>query len=255
MKTFSQGRAVAKAAKAWLLACLVATAALAAGSALAQTPSLRTTKPWSSLTAEQRDALKPLERDWASIEPSRQQKWLDVAGRFSSLTPEDRDRVKQRMADWARMTPDERGRARMNYQELRNQTAPDERQSRWEAYQALPDSQKRELAKRANGDTMTLGGASTRGRTDGAKSAIVAPSQAAQGSTRPVGPTVVRTAPGATTNLVSQPAKPPMHQQEGMPKMAAKPGFVDAQTLLPKRGMQGAAVATQTDKGDGAKRQ
>ena len=48
---------------------------------------------------------------------------------------------------------------------------------------------------------------------------------------------------GATTNLVSKPTTPPMHQQTGLPKVAATPGFVDSATLLPKRGAQGAAAA------------
>jgi hypothetical protein len=47
---------------------------------------------------------------------------------------------------------------------------------------------------------------------------------------------------GATTNLVSKPAAPPLHQQAGLPKVAATPGFVDPATLLPRRGAQGAAV-------------
>ena len=59
---------------------------------------------------------------------------------------------------------------------------------------------------------------------------------------RPVGPTVVQRGSGATTNLVSKPTTPPLHQQAGLPKVAATPGFVDSATLLPKRGAQGAAV-------------
>ena len=57
-----------------------------------------------------------------------------------------------------------------------------------------------------------------------------------------VAPTVVQAAPGATTTLVTRQASPPVHQQTGMPKIAATPGFVDRSTLLPKRGPQGAAT-------------
>jgi hypothetical protein len=37
-------------------------------------------------------------------------------------------------------------------------------------------------------------------------------------------------------------AQPPAHQQTGLPKIAATPGFVDPVTLLPRRGPQGAAA-------------
>ncbi len=65
----------------------------------------------------------------------------------------------------------------------------------------------------------------------------------APGQAHPVGPTVIQRGSGATTNLVSKPTTPPMHQQTGLPKVAATPGFVDSATLLPKRGAQGAAAA------------
>jgi len=59
---------------------------------------------------------------------------------------------------------------------------------------------------------------------------------------------VVQRGAGATTNLVSRPATPPLHQQAGLPKVAASPGFVDSATLLPRRGAQGAAtLAPETD--------
>jgi len=60
---------------------------------------------------------------------------------------------------------------------------------------------------------------------------------------RAVAPSVVQAAPGATTTLVTKPGAPPRHQQTGLPKIAATPGFVDSTTLLPKRGPQGAATS------------
>jgi hypothetical protein len=53
---------------------------------------------------------------------------------------------------------------------------------------------------------------------------------------------VVQRGAGATTSLVSKPATPPLHQQSGLPKVSASPGFVDSATLLPRRGAQGAAT-------------
>ena len=59
---------------------------------------------------------------------------------------------------------------------------------------------------------------------------------------KPVAPTVVQAQPGATTTLISKRPAPPAHQQTGLPKIAATPGFVDKSTLLPQRGPQGAAT-------------
>ncbi len=235
-----------------IAAAVLVVAVTAGGTALAQVPGLKNTPhPWAALTVQQQQALAPLKGDWASIDAARQKKWLDVAGRFPSLEPQDRERVQQRMADWSRMTPQERGQARLNYQELR-QTPLDERQSRWEAYQALPESQKRELAKRANNTLVPQTHDAGRTREDGNKTAVLR-TPSSQTQLKAVAPTVVQTAPGATTNLVSRQAAPPLHQQSGLAKMAAKPGFVDPQTLLPKRGPQGAAVAVTAGQSDAPK--
>jgi len=79
---------------------------------------------------------------------------------------------------------------------------------------------------------------SRRNATPAGKASVERAPAAAQ----PVGPTVIQRGAGATTNLVSKPATPPLHQQAGLPKVAATPGFVDSATLLPKRGAQGAAT-------------
>jgi hypothetical protein len=53
---------------------------------------------------------------------------------------------------------------------------------------------------------------------------------------------VVQAKPGVTTNPISVRPAPPLHQQPGLPKIAATPEFVDKRTLLPQRGPQGAAT-------------
>jgi hypothetical protein len=53
---------------------------------------------------------------------------------------------------------------------------------------------------------------------------------------------VLQAKPGATTTPLSARPSPPLHQQAGLPKVAATPGFVDTKTLLPQRGPQGAAT-------------
>jgi hypothetical protein len=66
-----------------------------------------------------------------------------------------------------------------------------------------------------------------------------------------IAPVVVQATPGATTTTMSVRAVPPAHNQPGLPKIAATPGFVDPATLLPQRGPQGAAVraAASTEAG------
>ncbi|MEO5771865.1 MAG: hypothetical protein ABIQ29_07330, partial [Burkholderiaceae bacterium] len=67
---------------------------------------------------------------------------------------------------------------------------------------------------------------------------------------QPVSPSVVKRGAGVSTDLVSRPPSPPMHQQAGLPKVAATPGFVDKATLLPQRGAQGAATRPPDREGE-----
>jgi Protein of unknown function (DUF3106) len=196
---------------------------------------------WARLNPQQRSVLAPLERDWGRVTPAQQQKWLEVANRYNTLPPDEKARVQQRMGEWSRLSPQERASARLNFQEAR-QLGREERQQQWEAYRALPPERQRELAERSrpaqNSPARALRPAAD--EPAGVKSNVVrAP---AAPPARPVGPTVVQRGAGATTNLVSKPAAPPLHQQAGLPKVAATPGFVDSATLLPQRGAQGAAM-------------
>jgi hypothetical protein len=198
---------------------------------------------WQALTPQQRATLAPLQNDWASIDAPRKAKWLDIAARYPKLPPSEQQRLQARMTEWSRMTPSERARGRLNYQEAK-QLPNQERQDRWQAYQALPDDQRKALASRDKG------GAPPKAPQPGAKPPpefaakrnIVPNPSLSGGPMRPVAPTVVQSSPGATTTLVTRQPTPPAHQQAGMPKIAATPGFVDRNTLLPKRGPQVAGV-------------
>ena len=195
---------------------------------------------WTALSPQQQQALAPLQRDWASIDATRKEKWLQVSARFPSMPPDERARVQQRMADWARLTPAERMRARMQFQEAR-QLPAEERQARWQAYQALPEEERKTLARRGVPAASPSPAAATSDpRLDGAKRNMVQSPAAAP--KRAVAPTVVQAKPGATTTSMATRVAPPAHNQAGLPKIAATPGFVDPATLLPRRGPQGAAV-------------
>jgi hypothetical protein len=241
---------------------------------------------WMSLSAAQREALSPLEEDWPGIDASRKQKWLEIAARYPSLSASEKKRVQERMADWARLTPAQRGEARANFQQA-NRVVPQDRHAQWEAYKALPDTERSRLATQAAAArppaapaasrsgavagarpaparaaaapagasgterrTAATSGGST-GSTSSAKSNLV-PNPTFATTLRPVAPTVVRAGPGATTTLVTKQPAPPIHQQPGLPKIAATPVLVDQSTLLPQRGPQAAAQLTPTISGDGA---
>lgn len=209
---------------------------------------------WQDLTPAQQAALKPLERDWTGIDLSGKQKWLELSARFPRMAPEEKSRVQARMAEWAKLTPQERGQARMNYQEAKQLPVKD-RQARWESYQALSPEQKRQLAARAApaavpAASSAFAEASRKPASSGtgvvrdtpqAKSNLV-PNPAFAVPRKQIEPTVTRAGPGATTTLMSKRPVPPSHQQTGLPKIAATPEFVNKETLLPKRGPQAAAT-------------
>ena len=206
---------------------------------------------WSTLNAQQRGVLAPLERDWGSIDATRKAKWLEVAARFPAMESQERQRVQERMANWAHMTPTERGRARLTFQESK-QLSPTEKQKRWDAYQALPDDRRRALAERARSAadaSHKLQAASAAQNTAPAKRAA-APQRAAASAplVRPVAPTIVQARPGATTTLMTRSAAPPAHQHPGQPKIAAKPDQVNRNTLLPRRGPQAPVPASAPTK-------
>ncbi len=220
---------------AWLRP-LVSALALFAASTLAQAQT-----DWARLNPQQRSVLAPLERDWSRVTPEQQRKWLDVANRYNTLPQDERARVQERMSEWSKLSPQDRARARLNFQEAR-QLGREERQQQWDAYRALPPEQRRALAERSRPAASGPARAprSPANEAPSVKSNVVRAPVAPPA--RPVGPTVVQRGSGATTNLVSKPTTPPLHQQAGLPKVAATPGFVDSATLLPQRGAQGAAV-------------
>lgn len=222
--------------------------------------------PWSSLTPAQQEALAPLQPTWNSNDAARKKKWIEVADRFPRMPADERRRVQERMADWAALTPAQRAQARMQFQEARR-ISPEERQARWQAYQALPEDERKRLAQSAQvpaanstaksqaPSSMNANGAkppSAPGPVAAARAAKPAASApktnvvAAQSAPplRSVAPTMVQAKPGASTTTVTTAPKPPLHHQPGLPKIASTPTFVDPNTLLPRRGPQAAAMRT-----------
>ncbi len=247
----------------WLLGWLLVALAGTPGVALAQAGAAKPTAAaspqssggpaWRALTARQRQDLAPLERDWPGLDAARKAKWLEVSARFATLPADEQQRVQARMAEWARLTPAERGQARLSFQEKKDLTS-EQKQQRWEAYQALPDDHRRALADKAHPVddrkrnavlTATPAPAST-GATRSeaaARPSATASVASSHSQSKPTSPVIVQAKPGATTTLITSPAVPPAHQLPGQPRIAAKPGQVDNKTLLPKSGPQAAAAA------------
>ena len=225
-----------------------------------QKVALRGGTTWAELTPAQRAALAPLQHEWNTLGPENRAKWLQVAARYPGMSEAERVRMQARMEAWSRMSPQERGQARLRYQQAQT-VPPQERRERWEQYQSLPPDQRRQLsAGSAKGEVphkpeARANGTAPRGfgrDAAQAKSNLV-PSTALAVPPKAIAPTIVQAKPGATTNLISRPPRPPSHQQTGLPKIAATPGLVDRTTLLPKRGPQGGtpppkASAAEPDK-------
>lgn len=251
-----EGRALPFANTRRALLEILAGAALALGAAqaLAQPPRPGVAVVvreegvrWQALTSAQREALAPLQQEWAGIDPPRKQKWIALAARFKKLPLEERARINQRMVEWAMLTPAERGQARLRFEEARQLPVPD-RGERWRAYQALPPEQRRQLAARAASAASAPREAAPKqpraGRDSKEAKFNLVPDPAFGQAPRQVTPTLVQAAPGATTTVITRRPTPPPHQQSGMPKIATTPEFVNRSTLLPRRGPQAAAVTS-----------
>lgn len=204
---------------------------------------------WEDLSSSQRETLKPLERDWRNIDAERKQKWLVIADKFPNLSATERNRIQGRMAEWAKLSPEDRGVTRQQFQAAKR-AAPQDRSTQWQAYQALPIDAKRQLAARASLLPASAPdrprATPTQERSDktasGQMKSNIVPNPAFATPPQPVNSLALQAQPGATTTSIAKRATPPAHQQTGLPKIAASPGFVDKTTLLPKRGPQAAAT-------------
>ena len=103
---------------------------------------------WAQLTAAQQAALKPLETQWDGLSDAQKRKWLALSRNYANLSPEEQATLHARMTGWVVLSPRERAQARLNFAEVKR-LAPSERKTQWEAYQALSEEEKRQLAAKA----------------------------------------------------------------------------------------------------------
>jgi hypothetical protein len=161
----------------------------------AETPSPR----WGGLSGAQRQALKPLGSSWNSLSEGQRRKWIALSRNFDKLPAEEQQKLHQRMGEWVKLSPNDRSRARLNFAET-ERLASDDKQAKWEAYQALSDEERHKLAEQA-----------PRRALPGAATAI-----------RPIPRQRLATMPVAPEN------------QRTMPRISTAPHLINPQTLLPQ---------------------
>ncbi|MCV2355052.1 DUF3106 domain-containing protein [Paucibacter sp. B2R-40] len=205
---------------------------------------------WAKLNGAQKIALQPLEHDWDGLDTARKSQWLEVATRFSALPAEEQWRLQERMREWARLSPAERQQARIGFQGAKKIGA-DERQAKWQAYQALPAEQRQQLADKAAKKLetqsakmtgITPSGLSTQSNNAPQAKSNRVPAAVPDLAPKAVAASLLQAKPGATTVLITQDKLIPAHQQAGNTKVLANPDLVDSKTLLPKRQASGASA-------------
>ena len=108
---------------------------------------------WSELTPVQQRALAPLASNWSTISEAQKRKWLEISKNYASLSPEGQATLNGRMNEWVLLSPQQRAQARLNFgktKELSRQLTPEEKNAKWQAYQALSPEEKQKLAAKAS---------------------------------------------------------------------------------------------------------
>jgi len=106
------------------------------------------TLEWAALSKEQKMALHPLATGWEKLSDVQKKKWITLSANFSKMTQADQAKLHERMVQWAALSPKQREHARLNFAEAQKIT-PQEKNEKWQAYQALSPEDKQKLAKSA----------------------------------------------------------------------------------------------------------
>ncbi len=129
-----------------LLAVIFAAGLLAAPVYSQPRPAGESAPAWSSLTAQQREALAPLAGQWSTMTADRKRKWLDIAEKYPRLSADGKARLHERMAEFAKLTPQQRQTARENFQRA-YELPLESREAAVQQYKALPPDKKKELGE------------------------------------------------------------------------------------------------------------
>lgn len=90
---------------------------------------------FGDLATEERKVLAPLESQWDSFSPEKQERLLRGARRWTNMTPEERAVAGERLRKWKSLTPEEREKIR----------------DRFDRFRKLPPIRKSDCAPPANG--------------------------------------------------------------------------------------------------------
>jgi hypothetical protein len=200
------------------------------------TPSALSVPPatWSGLTAKQQALLAPLERDWPEISDTQRSKWLSATPTLATMSGDEIKRVHDRIRDWTMLSGPERSTARIGFQVSRRLT-PEQRQARWEAYQALPEEQRTALAEKARARRQALAEAPARAARPmvAKRRSDVTPPAVKLAPPALVTSTLVQAKPGATTVLITRDLAPPHQPGSSGSKSISDLRLLDPHTLLP----------------------
>lgn len=107
---------------------------------------------WTELSPVEREILKPLAPTWNTLSQNHKRKWLQMTKSYPALSTEEQVKMQGRMKEWVALSPQQRAQARLNFaktKELSKELTAEEKQAKWQAYQALSDEEKRKLAAKA----------------------------------------------------------------------------------------------------------
>ena len=162
-------------------------------------------------------------------------------------SPLEQARVQDRMTQWAAAP---KHAAKPACDSSRPDNSPQERQQKWEAYQALSAEDRHALAQKARRkqhpvlladdvagpreQSQVFSGRTLWRRFRKKIECGPHDLSSAPGPTS-ASPSLVKASRGATTTLVNERTTPPMHQQTGCPKLPQPRGFVDPKPCCPER--------------------
>jgi hypothetical protein len=129
---------------------------------------------------------------------AQKRKWIALSRNFGKLPKQEQRKLHERMGEWIALSASERSQARLNFVAT-EKLSTDDKQAKWQAYQALSDDERHKLAEQA-----------PRHVTPGAAHAV-RPTTKLRISTRPL-----------------------RSDNNAMPRISAAPHQIDANTLLPQ---------------------
>jgi len=113
-------------------------------------PSLADSEPrWADLSESQKSALTPLFEIWPALSQGHRRKWLALSQNYPQMSASEQEKLHARMVDWAALSTKDRQVARLNFAQTQKIPAP-ARAANWEAYQALPEEDKKALSRAAS---------------------------------------------------------------------------------------------------------